>query len=121
MADARSIGLQVRERIASDQTFVCGGERPDEIECLSDSTDKRDVRRIWRVGADGASRKRGQDDGRGTASDWCREWWKAEPGLGRVADGVANRVDRIKAIGNGQVPVVAARAFCDLMEVLENA
>jgi DNA (cytosine-5)-methyltransferase 1 len=31
--------------------------------------------------------------------------------MGRVADGVAHRVDRLKAIGNGQVPVVAASAF----------
>lgn len=38
-------------------------------------------------------------------------WWRTEPKLGRVADGVANRVDRIKAIGNGQVPTVAAVAF----------
>ncbi|WP_122434896.1 DNA cytosine methyltransferase [Pseudomonas viridiflava] len=37
--------------------------------------------------------------------------WPAEPGMGRVADGVANRVDRIKALGNGQVPRVAAAAF----------
>lgn len=96
-----------------------GGTRTDEIKCLSDATDKRNVRRIGSVGADGTSRPRGEDDGQGTASDWCREWWKAEPGLGRVADGVANRVDRIKAIGNGQVPIVAARAFCELMEVLE--
>lgn len=34
-----------------------------------------------------------------------------EPRLGRVADGVAYRVDRIKALGNGQVPRVAATAF----------
>lgn len=95
------------------------GTRTDEIKCLSDATDKRDVRRIGSVGADGPSHPRWEDDGQGTASDWCREWWKAEPGLGRVADGVANRVDRIKAIGNGQVPIVAARAFCELMEVLE--
>lgn len=67
----------------------------------------------------GEPRGKGEDDGQGTASDWCREWWKAEPGLGRVDDGVANRVDRIKAIGNGQVPIVAARAFCELIEVLE--
>jgi len=40
-----------------------------------------------------------------------REWWSAEPGLGRVADGVAHRVDRLKATGNGQVPVVAKNAF----------
>ncbi|WP_429521167.1 DNA cytosine methyltransferase [Pseudomonas sp. 2725] len=38
-------------------------------------------------------------------------WWSSEPGMGRVADGVAHRVDRLKAIGNGQVPLVAAAAF----------
>lgn len=38
-------------------------------------------------------------------------WWSSEPGLGRVADGVAYRLDRLKAIGNGQVPIVAASAF----------
>jgi DNA (cytosine-5)-methyltransferase 1 len=39
------------------------------------------------------------------------DWWESESGLGRVADGVANRVDRLKAIGNGQVPAVAALAW----------
>jgi DNA (cytosine-5)-methyltransferase 1 len=38
-------------------------------------------------------------------------WWQSEPNVGRVADGVAARVDRLKAIGNGQVPIVAATAF----------
>jgi DNA (cytosine-5)-methyltransferase 1 len=38
-------------------------------------------------------------------------WWSIEPELGRVANGVADRVDRLKAIGNGQVPLVAATAF----------
>jgi DNA (cytosine-5)-methyltransferase 1 len=47
-------------------------------------------------------------------------WWAREPGetprttergLGRVADGVASRVDRLKAIGNGQVPEVARTAW----------
>ncbi|WP_339465529.1 DNA cytosine methyltransferase [Pseudomonas lurida] len=47
----------------------------------------------------------------------CRHgarWWTPEPGMGRVADGVAYRVDRLKALGNGQVPSVAATAFYDL-------
>ena len=39
------------------------------------------------------------------------EWWKSEPNVGRVADGVAARVDRLKAIGNGQVPLCAAAAW----------
>ncbi len=37
--------------------------------------------------------------------------WPTEPNLGRVAHGVASRVDRLKAIGNGQVPRVAATAW----------
>ena len=43
-------------------------------------------------------------------------WWKAEPNVGRVADGVACRVDRLKAIGNGQVPLCAATAWRILNE-----
>ena len=38
-------------------------------------------------------------------------WWQSEPNVGRVAHGVAARVDRLKAIGNGQVPAVAATAW----------
>jgi len=38
-------------------------------------------------------------------------WWEVEPNVGRVAHGVAARVDRLKAIGNGQVPEVARRAW----------
>lgn len=39
------------------------------------------------------------------------DWWLTEPELGRVANGVAHRVDRLKCIGNGQVPRVAALAW----------
>lgn len=116
VADSAEPRLQERD---GEPSGLRGGKRQDKIECLSDATDKRDVRRLGRVGADGPSRPRWGDDGQGTASDWCREWWAAEPGLGRVVDGVANRVDRIKAIGNGQVPIVAARAFCELLNLLE--
>ena len=49
----------------------------------------------------------------------CCDWWEVEPKLGRVANGVARRVDRLKAIGNGQVPAVAAIAFQILRERLE--
>ena len=38
-------------------------------------------------------------------------WWESEPNVGRVANGVAARVDRLKAIGNGQVPLCAATAW----------
>jgi DNA (cytosine-5)-methyltransferase 1 len=53
------------------------------------------------------------DVGSGTAigAGSGRSPWEAEPGLGRVADGVADRVDRLKSIGNGQVPAVVALAW----------
>ena len=57
----------------------------------------------------------GQPDDRGWARNSCgqepRGWWSAEPGMGRVAHGVANRVDRLRGLGNGQVPAVAALAW----------
>ena len=47
--------------------------------------------------------------------DAARAQWSAEPDVGRVADGVAARVDRLKALGNGQVPQCAAEAWRLLM------
>ncbi len=38
-------------------------------------------------------------------------WWAIEPELGRLANGIPNRVERLRAIGNGQVPAVAASAW----------
>lgn len=42
--------------------------------------------------------------------------WPIEPDVDRVAHGLAARVDRLTAIGNGQVSRVAAAAFTILME-----
>jgi len=41
----------------------------------------------------------------------CGGWWAAEPDVGRVAHGVAARVDRLRCIGNGQVPAVVRIAW----------
>lgn len=40
-----------------------------------------------------------------------RAKWPPEPSICRVVDGLASRVDELRAIGNGQVPRVAAAAF----------
>ena len=39
-----------------------------------------------------------------TQKHGIREWWPAEPGVGRVAYGVPRRVDRLKCLGNAVVP-----------------
>jgi len=49
-----------------------------------------------------------------------RGWWSTDPaddpecGLGRMAPRMADGMDRLKAIGNGQVPAVVARAWREL-------
>ncbi len=47
-------------------------------------------------------------------------WWEIEPSVGRLADGVPDRVDRIRANGNAVVPLVAAYAYCYLTNVIIN-
>jgi len=44
--------------------------------------------------------------------------WQTEPGEPRVSDGLARSMDRLAATGNGQVSIVAARAWQILTEAL---
>jgi len=46
--------------------------------------------------------------------------WKPRPAIRRMDDGLAFGLDRLKAIGNGQVPAVAALAFTILKQRLTN-
>lgn len=50
-----------------------------------------------------------------SVSDKRTGLWEIEPDVGRMAHGVPKRVDRIKSLGNAQVPIVAALAFYMLM------
>ena len=69
---------------------------------------------VWRDGFMGTAEQEHYQ--RGSQIDGSRKWWQVEPNVGRVADGVAARVDRLKAIGNGQVPLCAAEAWRLLSE-----
>ena len=41
----------------------------------------------------------------------CGGWWSVEPAVCRVANGVPGRVDRVKGLGNAQVPLQSATAW----------
>ena len=45
------------------------------------------------------------------------EWWELEPHVGRVAHGIAFRAHRLKALGNGVVPLQGKTAFRILMGI----
>jgi DNA (cytosine-5)-methyltransferase 1 len=49
----------------------------------------------------------GREDGKGTPVAGITDWWSV-PRFAGVDDGMANRMDRVKATGNGQVAGVAA-------------
>jgi len=45
----------------------------------------------------------------------CAGWWETEPAVGRVVDGIPQRVDRLRTLGNAVVPAQAREAFERLM------
>lgn len=78
---------------------------------LAYTKDERDVRREWSV--EPVEKKYVY---RGSESDGGWQWWQTESRVGRVVDGMAHRAYRLKALGNGQVPLQAATAFSILYE-----
>ena len=108
------------------QRAGAGGERSRAAE-VADADAQRQPRRTGEVcepagrrqpaerggkGADVPDADREQHEGRaqalgGSASAELRDHWAAEPGVGRVADGVPRRVDRLAALGNALVPQIA--------------
>jgi len=51
-------------------------------------------------------------------SEW-RAWWQVEPGVGRVVDGLPNRMDRLRGLGNAVVPQVAEHVGRIIMSMEE--
>jgi len=91
------ISNQLADTICSrSATGIPGSERPNQ-EGNAGITDNRDSEQgRWQIGMH----------------------WPPEPGLGRVVDGCADRVDRIRLLGNGVVPATAAKAWLTLNEEL---
>lgn len=112
LADLASCGYGVRWDClrASD----CGApHRRDRLWILAYPSGER-LEGIW-PRACGASEEEPLSSRCG-ADEAKTSWWETERGLGRVADGVAHRVDRLGAIGDGQVPGVVVRTWRRLNE-----
>ncbi len=111
-----------RQRGEQREALFCDGKGPEahgpigQFRCSwwdedpAEVVDSEDT--DWRR-ADGEENQRGRTSETGGPDKHRsrKEHWPTQSGLGRVAHGVAHRVDRLKAIGNGQVPAVAATAW----------
>ena len=101
IADTQRKGLEGQPNSGEQEVSWTGSSG-----ALADTENQGDVWREWELGFT----QQEHDSGRGS-TDGSRQWWSVEPNVGRVAHGVAARVDRLKAIGNGQVPLCAATAW----------
>ena len=107
IGDLAKMGYDARWGIVGAH-HVSAPHKRDRIWIVADSASQRGCSRdTQRENAEDAWELRGdkgQDQG-------GMGYWHTEPNVGRVANGVANRVDRLKCLGNGQVPQVASLAW----------
>ena len=107
MAHAKSIGLQ-RERPCGEQISRPRPEKAQSERCcdvLSDTDNGSWT--LWGNWEPSTTEETatGRADFGGRAPEYVTgEWWPAEPNVGRVANGVPSRVDRLKCLGNAVVP-----------------
>ena len=101
-----------REIFSHTNNRKFGGQQQQESNAktgcnMADTNNSIGRRKCWGVGSNTNSQ-----------SQWNLHTIFNQPEPLRVADGVAARVDRLKSLGNGQVPQVAAVAWQLLMERL---
>jgi len=97
---------------------------------IASNTEGKDDRCSDTKSIDGQIQQLGECTGKGNVSNansesmantgrtWTRwtepcdsDWWSTEPGVGRVANGIPHRMDRLKGLGNAIVPQVAFEIF----------
>ena len=79
-------------------------------------TESGNVTRVLSVPGGESRTGSGRETDRGYSGDRIGDWWSTEPNVGRVADGIPKRVDRLKGLGNAIVPQIAeiiGRLICE--------
>jgi DNA (cytosine-5)-methyltransferase 1 len=100
--------------------------------CAVDARHRQD--RIWVVAYANKARLQRRQETRNAGSvgtgrdklaercaDGARATWEPEPAVGRVANGVPSRVDRLKALGNAVVPQIPELIGYAILEAERNA
>lgn len=107
-----------------DEACICRDPMADPARIQPGRSEQRPERQ--RIGASGepsvGNAEHGRFSGRhaqriGPGSIVPSSWWIVEPDVGRVAHGVPQRVDRLKALGNAvvpQIPELIGRAIMNL-------
>lgn len=105
VSDAKSEGLQGHCISAAEQT---GGHGKRQLS----AEDRQDVGDPERQQRDRAMPAWGRRDGFTDPG-----WWDTEPDVGRVADGIPARMDRLKCLGNAVVPAQFYPIFLAIADI----
>lgn len=110
VADAELRRLSERRGVA---TAVGDGERSGRVCRDVASSGEVEARAMGDAASERLAQRQGKrsDDAAEQSTAIRTGWWLTEPDVGRVAYGVAARVDRLRCIGNGQVPAVVRLAW----------
>lgn len=112
MADTHGKRFQECESKTKSLSWISSGREQNDVANTEGSSSRNaesyDLRaQIWET------TKFGKSD---CAARTSSNWWQVEPDVGRVADGIPNRVDRLRGLGNAVVPQVAEYIGRLLME-----
>ena len=101
VADTESVGVQGLRPSGEQESHTYAGQEVSvrSSEDVADTVSQR---------AQGGATRRQDAENAWQSSRGTPEWnWDAEPNVGRVANGVPKRVDRLKGLGNAIVPQIA--------------
>lgn len=105
-----------RTRKTSRQQQISPGRRGTQSNAVADTSGQSNPQEGSSTGTIGSKKRTRNHDGRRNGQTSSRnDWWLLEPAVGRVVDGVPDRVDRLKCLGNAVVPQQAKEAFKILM------
>jgi DNA (cytosine-5)-methyltransferase 1 len=111
VVSAASVGANHRRDRVIIVAYPNSQNEPDGAKHKVGMVAYADLRQIGRWnGRDATSRSAvfgGEHQRRGTQGYEGWKWWEVEPDVGRVADGIPHRVDRLRGLGNAVVPQVA--------------
>ena len=115
---------RLQEREGKDRESLCSERLQSRVDLVGKSFDVADAIRIGQSGswAHGDARNSEADGERQTTQLIYGSFgniWCAEPDVGRVANGVPGRVDRLRGLGNAvvpQIPEMIGRAIMDAIK-----